>query len=417
MPKKIVVLETSDVAARYTGLAIRELGYTPLFLLSGLDQYQSDPRQQLMEFDLMECVSTTDTNLVTQALSGIANDSIEAVVTMLDSRITIAQQVAMQLNVKGLDPALRQVSSKAEVTNLIPEYSPCSITVQTDDDLFSALKTLPQLRHLIVKPSRGAGALGFCAFDDLQKNGVDQISLHIQKQADLLHVDTFLIQEKCLGKLVSLEGYVTNGICHFLGFSLRKKIGQTESVNLFPGDEYLTPVVREMAKSAVTTLVERSGLKQGYFHSEFIVDEQIVHLIDANFGRIAGAAISEQMAISFGIDPVKQFVHAIAVGCLGETRSLDIQRLQESLSICYGLIDRAELKKIEFPQKWDLRHTQLLDEKTEIPAMGGDNWAWLGLASGLTEQVLEQIDRVRIITNNGTFRPHYLESGQSLTDW
>lgn len=416
MSKKIIVLETSDVGARYTGLAIRQLGFEPLFLLSSLNQYQADTRRQLMEFEVLECGNTNDSTVINQALADLPFEAIEAVVTLLDSRIAVAQQAATKLGVRGLDPALARISEKAGVAALIPEYSPRSITMMAGDDLSSALSALSDVHQLIVKPSRGAGSLGYAEFS-LPQNHVDLIQQHITEQAAALGVYTFLIQEKLNGKLVSLEGYVTEGICHFLGFSMRKKIRQTESANLFPGDRHLSQTARDTAKAAVTTLVARSGFRQGYFHSEFLVDEHSIRLIDANVGRIAGAAISEQMAIALGIDPVTLFAHVIGIGCLDVTQPLPTQTPQETISIFYGVARKEKLEGIVLPKAWNLRHTQLLDEQTEIPAMGVDNWSWLGLASGTSQQVLEQIDLIQVRTRQGTTSPHYLEVGHTLTDW
>ncbi|MGQ5524296.1 ATP-grasp domain-containing protein [Chitinimonas sp. PSY-7] len=416
MLKRIVVLETSDVGARYTGLAIRQLGFEPLFLVSGLAQYQADTRRQLVEFDVLECGNTRDADIVCQALTHLPTDAIEAVTTLLDSRIGVAQQVATKLGVRGLDPALGRISAKAEVASLLPEYSPHTITVKVGDDLSAALAGVSAGQRLIVKPSHGAGAQGYAEFD-VQDGYIEQLQQHIHHQADALRVDTFLIQERLNGRLVSLEGYVIEGACHFLGFSSRKKIRQTETANLFPADSHLSQAARDTAKQAIATLVERAGYRQGYFHSEFLVDGNTARLIDANIGRIAGAAVSEQMAIALGIDPVALFRHVVGVGSLGLTQSLSVHAPQETLSVFYGLLEKEKLESIVLPKAWSLRHTQLLDEQTEIPAMGGDNWAWIGLASGPAKQVLEQIDQIQLITSKGTRTPYYLEAGQTLTDW
>lgn len=416
MKRKIVVIETSDVGARYTGLAIRQLGFEPLFVVNSIDQYQADTRSQLAEFDILECGNTKDAENIILALSNLPVDNIEAVTTLLDSRIPIAQKISKILSVKGLDEALWKVCEKELVVKIIPEYSPLSVIVSANKVLELQLESIDDAERLIVKPSRGAGALGCRDFIRSEKR-TGEIKRHILEQSNQLEVDKFLIQENLTGRLVSLEGYVIGGNCYFLGFSLRKKVGQTESANFFPGDEYLPVGVRDQAKVAIKTLVERSEIKQGYFHSEFIVNEEVVKLIDANFGRIAGAAISEQMAVSFNVNPVILFSHVISVGCLGEKNPLLLSESIDTLSICYGFSKRDRLVKLSLPKEWSINHTQILEENTEIPAMGGDNWAWLGLVSGAAGDVLKLIDYINLETPHGPVKPCYLELGDSLLEW
>ena len=416
MKKIIVILETSDVAARYTGLAVQKLGFRPLFLLSGLHQYQGDTRSQLQEFDFIECGNSTDTTVVLKALAQFQAGQIEAVVTLLDSRLFTAQQVAHALGIKGLDPALASITEKSAVTKLIPEFSPCSAIIKAGEKVTPLLATMPGVRHLIAKPSRGAGALGYGEFD-LEVDSVASIDEHIARQCTKLGVDTFILQQRLMGRLTSLEGYVIDGACHFLGFSLRKKIAQTESANLFPADQSLTPAAQQMAKDAIVALVTRSGVRQSYFHSEFIVDDHSAMLIDANFGRIAGAAISEQIATALGLDPIDLIAHVLNVGYLNTSTPLEFLSLQETMSVFYGLKSKGKLTGVELPKDFNLRHIQILDDQTEIPAMGGDNWAWLGLASGTSAQVKTQIEQIRITTTDGVFAPYFLETGHSLSAW
>lgn len=410
MRKRIVVIETSAVGARYTGLAIRQLGFEPLFVLGNLMHYHGDTRRQLLGFDGVTCANSRDAQAVCRALSGTPD--IVAVTSLLDSRLAVAVRVAAMLGIRGPDPALVELGDKAAVARLLPEYSPQSVVVRDGSPLAPALAVLADVEQVLVKPCRGGSEVPGAVF--LQQAEQD-IAHYVAAQAPA--VDAFLIQPYLPGRVLSVEGYVQDGTCHFLGFSLRKRIGRTEAANLFPGDRHLAEPVRAHIQRAISLLVRRAGVRDGYFHSEFMVDADHVWLLDANIGRIAGAAIAIQMACAFALDPVALFAHVVAVGCLASRSPLPLGEPEQTLSLCYGLAEPARLEHIELPPLWDLHHTQLCDAQAEIPAMGGNNRAWLGLVAGPLATVLAQIDGIVIVTGHGHCRPYYLAPGQSLRQW
>lgn len=413
--KKIIFIETSDVATRYCALAVAGLGFEPLFVVGSAAYYQGDTYAQLMEFAYLECADTTNVEAIVSSLNHLPGDSIEAVISLVETRVPVAVQVASRLGVKGLDLTLTRLAGKEFVASLIPEFSPTSIEVSECSD-FAAL-ALDQFAHcgkVIVKPARGSGAAGYAEFLLSDAEFKEKVLAHVRHCTRDMGAKTFVMQEYADGRLVSLEGYAIAGKCHFLGVSLRRKINNTESVNYFPASGCLPEAMIQRMQSAVEAIVSRSGLQQGYFHSEFIVGAQTAVLIDANFGRVAGAAISEQIALSCQCDPVRFFQHVIAVGCLQGQAPLVTSPPIDTISIFYGLPFHARINDIRFPQPWSLNHTRVLDAFVSVEAMGKDDWGWIALVSGTAEDVRRQIDGLKIVTDKGTYSPFYIDGADVL---
>ncbi|AAZ37741.1 MULTISPECIES: ATP-grasp domain-containing protein [Pseudomonas] len=413
--KKIILIETSDVATRYSALAVLKLGFEPLFIIGSARYYQGDTFTQLMEFPYLECGDTTNVDAVLKLIGALPKDSIEAILSLVETRIPIAVELASTLGVKGLDCALARLGGKEYVSSLIPEYSPISMEVGEFSN-FSMLVRGPfaHCKKVIVKPVRGSGAAGYAEFSLSDSEFNEKILAHIQSCALSLGAHEFIMQEYVDGELISLEGYAVAGQCHFLGVSLRRKIANTESVNYFPASKYFTEEVIQRAKLAVEAIVLRSGLQQGYFHSEFKIGPKTAVLIDANFGRVAGAAISEQIALSYQCDPVYFFKHVIEVGCLQSEATLNVSSPIDTISIFYGLPVQARINDIKFSLDWSLNHTRVLDIFTSVDPMGRDDWGWIALVSGRAQDVRRQIDGLLIVTDKGTYTPFYIDSSEPL---
>lgn len=133
-------------------------------------------------------------------------------------------------------------------------------------------------------------------------------------------------------------------------------------------------------------------------------------LIDANFGRIAGGAASEVIAYSYGIDPIDIYKHIILVTLFP---GADIENIYpktphiEALSIHYGIPLENTLESVVIKGSNKTRHTVLLDAGYQVPALGRDNWGWIGLLSGSKLDVLQDIMHIKILTKNGVFQPCY----------
>ncbi len=106
--KKIIVVETSDIGARYSGNSIRNLGFEPVFLVE-IKNYQSDTLKQIQEFDYFDINTTSVSEMLCFICAQVW--MIEAVTTFLDSRLHLVVELAQALKVRGLDsrPSLAQL--------------------------------------------------------------------------------------------------------------------------------------------------------------------------------------------------------------------------------------------------------------------------------------------------------------------
>ncbi len=258
---------------------------------------------------------------------------------------------------------------------------------------------------MLLKPCNAAGGIGVKIID------------YPIEQADLIHhMNRYIYNEWQLmayipGELVSLERFVFNGQCTFLGFTSRQKIGNTESYLSFPIDVSLPATVTSCAKDAVTQLAHLSSFKQGYFHSEFMVTDEQCFLIDANFGRIGGGPLIEMIAYSFNISPIDVMKHIIQISLFPKLNFIEVpyqqKSLRESAGVNYGISKQATLLAVDVPIHSEIKHTQLLSNGSVAPQMGTNNWAWIGLVSGPKHTIQGFMNQTRIKIKEGIFPPCY----------
>lgn len=412
--QRVVFIETSDIGARYSAEAARRLGFEPFFICDFKD-YHADPRKQLEGFQHLDCPTSSAAALVQSLLQ----TDVAAVTSFADSRLRVACELSKLLGVRGLDPAVPLLKDKGQVAQLIPEFSPptCAFDLAHGLPVEWIHCTLQSYPALIIKPSAGAGAKGVHFVQ--RDSDLGQLTLALRSDAvpSSMLSGGWLAQACLPGKLASLEGYALQGQTRHLGFTSRKKVGFTESAASFPADATLSPKQRASAKLAAETLIQRSGFKNGYFHIEFIFDDEgdqgECRLIDANMGRLGGGPVGELLALSYGIDPVCIYQHVLEVSLLGqESRDIypggsDSCKLRESHAILYGLKTGGELGGVEIPQDSHCFHTQLLGPGAHVSPMGTDDWSWVGVLTGLRQDTLRTASQLKIHTAEGVFHAYY----------
>ncbi|NNM59611.1 MAG: ATP-grasp domain-containing protein [Legionellales bacterium] len=418
----VLVIETSDVGAKYTADAIISMGFEPVFIYQE-GNYQGDTLKQLKNCHSYLCKNTTSSEAIESIITKNNIDNIFAVITLLDSRLPIACELANKLGVKGPDQSILTLTDKGAVARLIPEYSPNflvfnSTRLPSDDELQHLADSFEKV---VLKSTRSAGAYGMAILS--KKNLYSAITSHIDDCRDSkMRNGDWIIQPMLPGKLFSLEGFVFNGNVNLLGYSSRGKIGNTESACFFPADNELSSRVLAQSQAALRTLVSKANFKNGYFHTEFIVEADQCALIDANFGRIGGGGLAQQIALSFMKSPQDVFKHIIAITLMSNDDSYRnwisafyaVQIAELVLSVNYGVKDKAIMKNLVIPE--GVVHTQLLDLNKEVPAMGENNWAWIGILVGTVHQVLAILPELKIIDQDDNICPPYflLESEYAM---
>ena len=410
---RIVFLDTSDIGAGYAARAARALGHEPLFLCR-LDEYHADTRAQIRREPHLE-VNTRDMGDVLASLAQFPREEIAAITSFADNRLKLATELARELGVAGLDPAVLALKDKGHVASLARELSPPGVRFSRHHIPAGEIAALLRLGPVVIKPTDGAGALGVFFIRNHEEIAQLGACIRAHHVPEAMQAGGWLAQGCVSGELVSLEGYVLGGEVRLLGFTGRKRVALTESAASFPVDGTLSDEARAGAQHCARTLVARSGFHNGYFHIEFIVDARTGRpwLIDANMGRLGGGPVGELLALSYGIEPVDVFRHVLEVSLFGRestcpwATSAESRALRESFSVLYGLQAGGELESVEFPQDVACYHTRLLDEGARVTPMGTNDWSWIGIVSGLRRDTLDAVDRIRIRTAQGTEQAYY----------
>lgn len=403
--KKIIIIEPGS-SALYIANAVKDLGYEPVVLCS-ISEYSGAQKECLLKNGYFEVDASKVENIIKCIKENKITD-ILGIISTADRFIYQACQTAIQLGVKGMDPALLKLNNKAEVIKFIPNDSPPSIIFNKNNIPYDALmKMLSTAEALVIKPSMSAGAKGL--FEIKTHKDVEDIldSMKKEKQVKVLDQD-WVAQPVVKGTLYSLEGYVIDGEVNYIGVSRRTRIQYTETQNEFPLDENVYPDLISSLKKVLEKLVMASHYQNGYFHSELIHDGQNALLIDANFGRAGGGTIAAQIALSSNKTLENIYGHVINVTFFGNTkenRSFYPTDKIKTLGIMYGVHNAEILKKIRLPDSLKSNHVQFADAGKTLKPVGRDNRSWIGQLIGLPEDVKKEIDSISIVTEKNVLKP------------
>ncbi|WP_394826508.1 acetyl-CoA carboxylase biotin carboxylase subunit family protein [Pendulispora albinea] len=400
--RKLVIVESSCVGADYMGRAAIQAGYQPIYLSSKAGS-QGDTRAQMQRYTCIEC-DTSSVETMASALAGV--DGIEAAVSFCDTYIMNAVRLAQALSVRGQPAVLERLKDKWEVQQLILDYSPSTMAFEANAIPVDEIRQFVRTRgNVIVKGRRSSGGLG--AKYLTKPAQADELPQFVQNAGIPNHLapDLWLAQVAIQGDLVSLEGFVAQGEPTFLGFSGRKKVGMSEAMILFPWDDHVSHKAKARAREAVTALVRRAGLASGYFHVEFMMTHDDAFVIDANMGRIGGGGLGQQIALAHGITPVALHAHVLNLALEGDAPAPNFSRRskKDTASIMYGIPVKARFHGVQKPAEFASMNTVILDEGELVPAMGSDNYAWIGIASGFRTDVENDVRSLRIETDRGEF--------------
>lgn len=409
---KVVIIGTNAATAKYLPAGLRNQGYEPVFLLQKDKKYEGESQKALAA---CEChlVDLNDADSVMDLLR--RNPNLQggrvSITTPLDEKFFLAEKAVQTFGMNGPDPAAAKLSGKEEVYRLIPEFCPKAVTFKRAEWGSVDLTGIGNGSGWILKPSRSAGAIGMASIPP-EANLEEAVRLEMSRTG-LVDADsqTWILQEKLSGRLISLEGFVEGGETRFLGFSLRARIQFSEVANIFPAEERLPPPIREHCRRAVGALVKRSGFRNGYFHCEFLMTDKAAYLIDANMGRLIGGAAVEQVALAHGIQPEDVAGHVALLALFPETVRSPYRKgsseLQQTLAINYCLPRPSVLREIQLPVGSPCRHTQLLGNGAKVPAVGTSAMARVGALTGLTADVIRDIEHIVIHTDDGPMKPAY----------
>ncbi|HCR1860698.1 hypothetical protein LQZ39_23365 [Enterobacter cloacae complex sp. RIVM_C039474] len=404
MKKYILVVEASFLGIEYIAAAIRKIGCEPIFLTNYRSQ-EGDALVHLAKERAIFC-ETTESEEVIKVAKLLGCQDIAGITTLLDSRLSVIASVNKQLNIPGVSSSLLNLKNKSYVNDIIPEYVPKSLGLEwgkTSENKIKDFVDNSGIKEYIAKPSFTAGAIGtftFTNYSQLKEN----LNLSIDKIPSHLEPHKYVIQEFFPGVLISIEGYTYNNIIEFIGATRRYKFGNTEVQHKFPYQEEMGSDAYHKCQHIICELINRSNYEYGFFHIEFIVNGNEVRLIDANMGRPGGTNVMELISLSYGIDPVLIFEHAISIAIFqkptidnkffSETQCLDMT------GILYGQKHTARLLRFELSEAKSIHHLAV-NMGTTVPGLGESNWSAIGTLTGRPEDVFYDLGNIKLITDKG----------------
>lgn len=412
----LYVIESSVIGPAYIRQAAKEFGLEVTYL-SKVSNQEGDALRQMLAGRVLQCDTEDVEGMAALIREDTDQRNLAGVVTFLDSRLSVCAELCRILAVNGADPAILAIKSKAVVNGLIPEYVPRSLAFDARNAPAEQLRQMLAESHhgLIAKPAFAAGGKGYKEIAT-EAELLPATQLVDGQLSPVLKPYELVVQERVVGELVSLEGFVTGGTLHFLGATGRRKRGNSESVFIFPYDDRIDGAALAKAKEAVLALVERSGYENGFFHTEFIVEGANAWLIDANFGRPGGANLAEVFSASFGVDPSAFYALVLSVNLFGHALRVETWEKPRlpALGLAYGLPERGRLLAIEGLEGPSSRHTLAQNFGCSVDAMGESNWAWVGLLAGPHASVLADLATLRLRTNQGLVAPAWYGSDDFL---
>lgn len=410
MEKVLYILESSIIGAADLAQAAKEFDWKPIFLLN-ISNQEGEALCQIVKNTYIVC-DTLDENDVISIIQRLSRKYKPiGIITLLDSRLSIVSNVAKKLNLPGIDSEVSKLTNKNYVYSLIPKSTPQTMALyKTQVDVVAINNFINECKNAIFcKPNIAAGAKGaFFA------NTVEKILAEIAHYQSSLpkHIDTscYLLQEYLSGQLVSFEGYVINKRIEFITVTGRLKIGNTETVDLIPFHKQLDQSIILYCQQIIKELVELSGFQLGFFHAEFIVNRNQAKLIDANMGRLGGGNITQVIADCFNINPLDYYKNYLQIAIL-KKELIDPLLWKKpkfySFGISYGVKSSCRLLDIMVPDSLVNSHILAVNRGNEIEQIGKNNWSILATIYGHESSLLDEVNKINIITDKGNFSPVY----------
>lgn len=405
---QLLIVEPTLISTRACIEAARTLGFEPV-LLCDQSHYTGEAAEALTLCALHE-IDAGD-GAVLQAWAEVhRGDEVAGVYTPADRFLSQAAALARLLGVPGPDPAVAVLGDKAQVGELVPEFSPPQRAFDPEVPPMIELQALSEAHGgLVFKPTRLAGARG--VFELPGFDGAVIRSRLAHERASVGATQPWMAQARVAGALASLEGRFSDGRLTVLGHSLRRKIGKAECINVFPAAAQLAPAVRERMQQTAATLAQRAGFRQGLCHAEFIVAGEQCHLIDANFGRLAGSGLGIQIGWSFGLTPAETYAMAIDEcvfgGRLLQGRTLSA-RAKDTLALHYGVRKPTVVHGLRFiAPLGPVHHHRFRALGGQVPAVAEGSSALIGVVIGRAADALRAIERIVLDTVQGPLAPYY----------
>ncbi len=400
---RLISVGISPVGAKYFSKAVRSAGFEPV-VINKPDGYVGRSLRGLLDCAYLPA-DIDDPGSVSTALRSQAHLLNEStiVTSPFDEVFPVIAAATIDLNVRTPDPVFAQLSDKAFVSSLIPEFSP--ETVVLDPAKLPAQVPHISAPELILKPSLCTGGLGVKKF---HPGTVTQASLSAAISTSAVPnamSQRWLLQQAVDGDMISLEAYFKNGDLRVVGYSRRTRVGATAVTTTFPVDRTLPASIRTRSEEAVSVLASRAGFVNGYFHAEFLTTGSDIYLIDGNMGRLSGAVVAEQMALAHRVQAEDILAHSLLLPFDPHFEAPSYSEgapLATTVGYLYGLQYGGVIRSIYIPpESPGCHHTRYIPDGQYVPAIWTSGYARIGMISGFREDCDAFINRIVIRTDDG----------------
>lgn len=408
--KKMLILGIGCVSLKYLAQALQPYGYRPV-VLARLAQFSEQIQSHFEDLEVHDVdIGSSAAVLAYLHDHRVAFSDVVAITSLFDEQFPLVETLAAEFDWASPGHVVARLSQKNSVLSLIPEYSPPSVCFTSENLHCLDLSPLEAWgEKLVIKPALSSGGLGLGHL-----TGREQLHQHLTEhlaQSGLGAETEWILQQEVSGRLLSYEGYVDAGWVRRLGISSRSRIGFTEVASRYPADDSLSQAIIARGWDCIESLIRRGDYQYGYFHCEFIQTDTSVYLVDANIGRIGGATVLEQVALAHHICPHQLLAHVLLLPLLRSRCPLSPcanARLEplKTLGIWYGLPVAGNLEQLRLAPVRG-QHTQFAAEGSQVPGVGESDYAWVGMLSGLEEEVLLDIHGITLQTDKGVFQPAF----------
>ena len=405
--ESLLIVGPTLLGCKYIKKACDHLQLNPIIFYSQGDAKKFLSRVQSYQIDI-----TSKSKIIALIDSIYLKFNIKYILTMFDELMPIVIEINNIYNFIGPDEVLKNLAHKDFQYKLAKELSPPSLLLSKKNKInISLIERFisDNPTNLILKPSLSAGAINQHIFYHkvLSKEIIKTIVNDTQH-------NTWILQPELNGELVSLEGFVKNSLVTTIGFSKRMRYKFSEMTNYFPVDRILSSSIAKQCKYIVTHIVSSSHMTNGYFHCEFILTDNKPYLIDGNFGRVAGGAILEQIALAYNTSSEHILAHVISTS-LKDYDKVNIvygimndKDLVNNISVGYCLEEEATLLSIKLDNQKSVKHTVLIAEGSSFPPAGLSHKSRIGFLTGVEDDVIEALSRLSINTDKGIRKPFYV---------
>lgn len=288
----IVVYGVSDFAVPDIFAALTGVGIRPIFIYKKED-YETQTLHDLLCAEAIEYKDSAEVSVIIGRLATYFR--IVAIVPLKDEFVAASIRLAEEFGVRGISPGCATAIDKGTFSRLFPELTPETFEL-SKTDLCEALHIIKTWgRNAILKPAFGTDSAGVTEY----KQGQTDVSEFVGRES-------YILQQKLVGRNIFIDGAVLGDEYVFWGIGeVDRSYLATETQYNWPVPDLVSSSTYEKVINSIKTICKRLNITRSTFHIQCILTDVGVRIIDPNFGRIGGNAVSFLLAKTLGLSHVE----------------------------------------------------------------------------------------------------------------